>query len=351
MRFTMGTPEALKQWVNSLIYGDEVEPFGYTHALSDAKNSISQIDAELTLYTSAQNNKHLDSLRIRKSRLVTDCDLIKEEIGLLTRLSESQEMKNVYDYLAQETTKNHVIDACKFVKAARQAHMDFSKIRPNKKEAAELQKEIAHTADKLAKLIDEFSSNEPYGPVEFHDVAALLLRTDNHDDDDHNVHMWQSQRPYLLGDIPEHREKNQPKIDITAPMNIVRVYVDTNDEIELNEDEQRRNYQQYAWNLAPSIPSLLRNLAAIAGSHQTSAYGVNEAATQARQNNSKTDYLRAFYYYLRINNVLPQTSTELSSNIIHAIAIIATTVLHDPEDDNEIMVSYDDVRKLMRSIK
>jgi hypothetical protein len=65
-----------------------------------------------------------------------------------------------------------------------------------------------------------------------------------------------------------------------------------------------------------------------------------EAALLSQKRNSKSEYLRAFGHVLKDRGFRPEKP------IMHAMAITATIVI----DDSNVVVTYDDVRKAIKSV-
>ncbi len=230
-----------------------------------------------------------------------------------------------------------------FTYAAWAARVDFAKYRDRLKRAAELKGEIADAAETLAKLIRQFSATGLNGPDEFYSIPELLRQTDNHDMQDHNLHMWRSMRRHVLGDLPMS--------DVTEAMPVVKsgepiphikiVIVPVEGKAKIDPKEEARNMLRYAWGTAPYFSELLDTVAKAGRAFKPSESGMIGAAIESRQKSPKTEYLRAF------GNLLTDVHNfALTTPIMQAMAIAANVVIDSPNVD----VTYDDVRKALAKL-
>jgi hypothetical protein len=91
---------------------------------------------------------------------------------------------------------------------------------------------------------------------------------------------------------------------------------------------------------SPSVAELLDTLVGAAHRFEPAESDFRNAATETRQRNIKTDYLRGF------GHLLIRRGLELTPPIMRAMAITTTVVINDPEID----ATYDDVRKVLATL-
>ena len=127
--------------------------------------------------------------------------MLAGEVDCLQRLAHDAQMRDAFALLTREFTDDG--QWRNFIRSAWAARMDFKPYRDRMKRAAELKDEIADAAETLAKLINQFSGlGFDNGPGELYSIPELLRQTDNHEMQDHNLHMWRSMRRRILGDLP-----------------------------------------------------------------------------------------------------------------------------------------------------
>jgi hypothetical protein len=229
-----------------------------------------------------------------------------------------------------------------FIRAAWAARVDYKKHRDRLKRAAELSGEIADAAKTLANLIREFSEIGLNGPDEFYSVSEILRRTDNHEMQGHNLHMWRSMRRHIMGELPI-RDLPETKIvieniDLESLAEINRVHV--GERVTIAPEEEARNMLRYAWGTAPEFPALLDTVAEASLAFSPGESGIIGAAIESRQHNAKTEYIRAFGSLLTNSH-----GFVLSLPIKKAMAFVSNVVINLPDID----ITYDDIRKALKS--
>ena len=93
------------------------------------------------------------------------------------------------------------------------------------------------------------------------------------------------------------------------------------------------------------VDALLDMVASAARSFQPKIRGMAGAALASRQQNTKTEYLRAFAFLLTVHR-LPNFQIALTTPVMKAMAIAANVALNLPDVD----VTYDDVRKALSNL-
>jgi hypothetical protein len=280
---------------------------------------------------------------------------LEREQSCLLRFANDARMRDVYAELEMVFTSSEQYSS--FLRSAWGADIDFAPFRERVKKAKEVAPKVAKAARKLAALLDEAGKvGGGFAPDEFFSVRALLETTDNHEMNDHNLHMWRSVRSAITGrerDFPatgpcksvveEFPEKvilvpdedaNEAKLNHPDAQIIVMCSVSTAD-IEKDPEQEARNMLIYAWEKAPDLPAILGTVAYSADKWNPQESGAIGAAIASRQHSISAEYLRAFAKLLDENGI-PTTS------IHKAIAGTATVVLDDADPDSE--VSPDAVR-------
>jgi hypothetical protein len=250
-------------------------------------------------------------------------------------------MQEAYPKLTNEFTHDEQWRV--FVYAAWAARIDYSKYRERLKRTAELRDKIADTSEKLAGLLREAADTDfSFWPSGFYSIPELLRQTDNHEMQNHNLHMWRSMRKHVLGDpptsdVPESEQPQEESESKSVPEIVFRV-LEPDEKPEIDPEEEARNTLRYAWGTAPDLSELLDTVAKAARDFQPSERGMIGKAIQSRQRSraENKEYLRAFGNLLtEVHGVTP------TINIMKAMAVVATVVI----DDRDFVVSYDDVAK------
>lgn len=339
MDFPVYVPAAVRAHITTLIEGNSWEPQGWATFLASAEESLSIIEREIETYLRRGEDDYLPSLRIQKAEALAHRDRLAGDVDCLLRLAHDAQMRDAVALLTREFTDDK--QWRNFIGAAWAARGDFAKYRDRLKRAAELKGKIADAADKLAKLVSQFSETSTSGPSEFYSIPELLRQTDNHEIQGHNLHMWRSMRQHVLGDLPK---RDAPETKPTGgeqmpPVEIV--IVPTGEKAEIDPEEEARNMLRYAWGTAPDFSALLGTMANAARSFKPSESGMIGAAIESRQRSAKTEYLRAF------GNLLADVhGFVLTTPIMQAMAIVANVVINLPDVD----VTCDDVRKALAKL-
>lgn len=280
----------------------------------------------------------MPSLRLQRADALKHRDMLAGEVDCLQRLAHDARMADAFALLTREFSDDQ--QWREFVSAAWAARADFAMYRDRLKRATELKGKIADASETLVKLIRQFSEIGISGPSEFYSVPELLRQTDNHEMQDHNLHMWRSMRKHVLGDSPTREIKERkPAGESSEPIpEIRRVIVPLEEKLKTDPEEETRNVLRYGWDTAPEFSALLDTVANAARAFKPSESGAIGKAIESRQKSPKTEYLRAF------GSLLADHGFTLTAPVTKAVAIVANVVinLHDVD------VTYDDVRKSLK---
>ena len=251
-------------------------------------------------------------------------------VAFLQRFETQDEViKECFQYLAQANLSDE--KKKQFMNAAWAAlASDYPQYRQQLKNAEKQRKEIAKKATELATLIREISKQGLTNlPMELDDVRTLLRETDGTDP------IWPIMRRHLLG------EPMEPPSENAATDGEAEVIASREVEIKIGATQklapvaQLREDIGYTWGIAPSLSELLDTVAAAARKYEPQFYGRTGAAIKKRQNNDKTQYLRAFWYGL--------DGFDMTPPILNAMACTATVALND----SNVVVSFDDVKQAL----
>lgn len=286
-------------------------------------------------------------LRQRKAEVIKRRDTFARDIANIRRLVLDTRMKNTYQILTnvffdnEEQERQRKFDG--FIYAAWSARLDFSPFRERLQRAAELRDEIARTADKLARLLDDIGETGVICPGEFFCIPELLRTTDNHEMNNHNLHMWRAMRGHVLGDPPRRdpSKNEQAEFDPADKLEIVFRILEPGEKPDIDPAEQARNTLRYGWENSPPLSELLKTVSQAAREFNPSEGGLIGAAISSKKRNEKTEYLRAFG-----NLLIEQHRFNLTSQIMKAMVIAANVVINSPDID----VTYDDVRKALAKL-
>jgi len=342
MDFPAYVPAAVRAHITILIEGDSREPQGWAASLASTERQLAEIDGAIETKTRRGEHEYLPSLRIQRAEALAHRDALAGDVDCLQRLAHDARMRNAFALLTREFTDDG--QWRNFIRSAWAARIDFAKYRDRLKRAAELKGEIADAAETLAKLIRQFVDTGINGPSELYSIPELLRQTDNHEMQDHNLHMWRSMRRHVLGDLP--REDNlevKPAEGSNEPptVEIVRAFLAPTEKAEIDPVEEARNMLRYAWGTAPDFSALLGTMANAARAFTPSETGMVGAAIESRQRSPKTEYLRAFG-----NQLTDVHRFALTRPTMQAMAIVANVVINLPDVD----VTYDDVRKALAKL-
>ena len=343
MEFPAYVPPAVRAHITTLLNGDDWDPTGWNKVLAEAEKKLAKIEAAIETKIRRGEVEYLDSLRKQKAEAVEHRDMLAGYVKCLHRLAHDSRMQGAYAKLTQEFTHDEQWRG--FIHSAWAAEMDYSKYRERLKRTAELRDKIADTSEKLAGLLrDTADTGFSFWPPEFYSIPELLRQTDNHEMENHYLHMWRSMRKHVLGDPPisdvPEREQPQGGHESTDIPKIVMqiVGVGPSEKPEIDPEEKARNALRYVWGTAPDLSELLDTVAKAARDFQPSERGMIGAAIQTRQKSraGNKEYLRAFGNQLtEVHGISP------TINIMKAMADVATVVIND----NDFVVSYDDVVK------
>jgi len=341
MDFPAYVPAAVRAHITTLIEGDSRELQGWAASLASAERQLAKIEGAIETKTRRGEHEYLPSLRIQKAEAVAHRDMLAGEVDCLRRLAHDARMRDAFALLTREFTDDG--QWRNFTYAAWAARVDFAKYRDRLKRAAELKGEIADAAETLAKLIRQFADTGINGPSELYSIPELLRQTDNHEMQDHNLHMWRSMRRHVLGDLPRRDiPEAKPEGENGEPMPTIEiVIVPMEGKPKIDPEEEARNMLRYAWGTAPDFSALLGTMANAARAFKPSETGMIGAAIESRQRSPKTEYLRAF------GNLLTDVHRfALTTQTMQAMAIVANVVINLPDVD----VTYDDVRKALAKL-
>uniref|UniRef100_UPI00405580DB hypothetical protein n=1 Tax=Orrella sp. TaxID=1921583 RepID=UPI00405580DB len=336
MKFPQYVPDVIRKKIGAMLDGDDWEPMGWHDALESAEERLTKIEADLRRKNSTR--ECMDSLRKQRKEAEEHRDTLKKYVSCLQRLATDPRMKAVYERLSEEFTDDERWKG--FIHAAWAAEVDFSKYRDQLKRTAELNNEIANTAQKLADLLRKTSETGfSNWPAEYFGIPELLRKTDNHKSQDHNLHMWRSMRKHILGDRPipdvldsgSHQEDSKRSVSLPIVVRFV-----SPENAKIDPEQERLNTLQYAWGTAPDLSALLDTVVATARRFAPHENGVIGAGLNSRQKSRAENkaYLRAYGHLLT-----EVYGISLTSNVMKAMAQVATVVLDDPD----FVVSYGDV--------
>lgn len=310
MDFPTYVPAAARAEVARSINGDSRRPIGLKRALAMAESRLAEIEGAIETATGRGEVGELDSLRKQRAIVAAEHNELVGDLDCLQRLALDLRMREAYVLLAGEFDNDAQWE--NFIDAAYTARGDYAKIRDQLKRAAELRVEIARAADGLAKAIRQLAETGIEIPGEFYSIPELLRQADNYGVDGDHPNLARTCTAYL-----------RPR---TGKVVIVPEEGD-------------------AWKTAPHLPALLDTVANAARNFQPKVWGRAGVALTSRQQNTKTEYLRAFAFMLTVHG-RPEYQIALTAPVMKAMAIVANVALNFPGVD----VTYDDVRKALSNL-
>ncbi len=343
--FPQFIPTLVRTGITTYIEGNALDPHGYASSLANAEFELAKLKSAIDVRTLRGEVEYLDSLRPLLAIAKKHRDDLAEIIECLTRLGTRSEMKEVFSFLDKEELDD---EKCwSFIRSAWAAQMDFAPYRERLKRAKELTGQIAESAERLAVQIEKFARAHHNGPSEFFSIPELLRTTDNHEMQDYNLAIWRSMRKHVVGDYApaetsaansnarDMNEGVQNEVPITIRFVAPGDTLDTVDPA-----EGVRATLRYAWEKAPAFPAMLNTVARVARNFEPSETGMVAAALDSRKHSSVNVYIRAFAHLLE-----DRYHFSLTSNVMHAMAIVAGVVLNQANS----APTYDDVRKTLKS--
>ena len=263
----------------------------------------------------------------RETHASTDAlAILEQEQACVLRFAHDPRMRDVYAELQKVFMSDD--QYADFLRSAWKADMNYAPFRERTRQARELAPKIARAAQELANLLGLAGIvGGGFAPPEFYSIHTLLSATDNHQDDDHNLHIWRVVRGAITGD---DRCEPSPAVRDSQPDEPVRIVLVPikSGEAKLDPKEEVRNMLFYAWEKAPDLPAILGTVAEAASNWHPQEEGAIGAAVASRKQNKAAEYLRAFAEHLRENLCL-----ELTGPIVAAMAGMANVVLNDPNAD------------------
>ncbi|MBA3492628.1 MAG: hypothetical protein H0T87_00480 [Gammaproteobacteria bacterium] len=341
MDFPAYVPAAVRAYITTLIEGRQGWA-GWAASITSDDQQLADIERKIQASIRRGEVEYLDSLRREKADIIELRDMSARNVECLKRLAHDSRMRDAFALLTRKFSDDE--QWRDFIYAVWAARMDYAPHRERLKRAAELKEEIADAADKLAKLIRQFSETGVDEPGEFYSIPDLLRKTDSRKTHGRNLYMWRSMRPHVLGDpprrgVPESEPAQGGGVQSIAP-EIVTRYLESREKPDVDPAEEARDTLRYGWWAAPCLSALLDTVAKAARDFKPSKSGMIGAAIKPRQQNAKTEYLRAF------GNLLTAHNFALTTPIMQAMAFVANVVLNLPDVD----VTYDDVRHALAKL-
>jgi hypothetical protein len=342
MEFPPYVPAVVRICLTEMIEGSALRKHGWAASLEESNEELNAIEKAIKKSYTRGEVDDLVYLNQKRLEAVKDRDKYAGEVDCLRRLIHDARMRDAYALLTYEITDDE--QWCSFVEAAWAARGDFGEYRERLRKALEQKIEIAETATKLAKQLEEFSDIGITGPDEFYSVRELLRKTDN---DGTNAKIWKAMRKHVVGDNLEqdYKREKQQKLDLSLPESerewevdgqiMQRIHISFVSPGDIREQDPLAGLR-YGWEKAPPLSAVLKTVAKAALDFEPAEDGMIGAALVSRQGSVKSEYIRAFAYLLcRTHQIY------LTSGVMRAMAITANVVINNPDVD----FTYDDVRK------
>lgn len=344
MQFPAYVPAAAGRYLAAMIDGTEFRSHGWATSLEECKQEVIEIEQAIERSSARGEVDYLVHLNQQRIKAVEQLRICAGEVNCLRRLIHDDRMRDAYALLTYE-----IIDdeqwRC-FVDAAWAARGDFGDYRERLKKAKEQKMEIADTATKLARQLEEFSQIGITGPDEFYSVRDLLRKTDSEGINSQN---WKAMRKHVVGDKPQQDRKVEKQLELDLPLSELERELETEGLI-----NYRLNIQfvspgdvreqdplaglRYGWEKAPPLSALLKTVAKAGRDFDPTQDGMIGAALVSRQGSVKSEYLRAFAYLL-----FRRHKFNATTGVMRAMAITSNVVINRPDVD----FTYDDVRKAL----
>lgn len=308
-------PTAVKQLIISCLEGDDWEPAGWNNVLQNADQELELKKEQLQLVKDEEDQLIIDEHGVAVNKAREHRKAVAEVVDCYRRLIGDPRMAEAYQRLAKANLNDDHLRL--FINIASASNLNYEEYRSRIARIIEIRNTIAVTSEKLAKLLIEASETGYFfWPPQFFSIRSLLEHTDYSASD---PAFWPTARRIILG-TPFPNEAEYSKINA--------------DRGELRD----------LWKKAPDLHSLLFTVSRAAEEFSPQEDGATGTALQSRQKSKSNnkDYLRAFVHHLQ-----DSPEFKISRDLMHAMAITATVVLND----DELAVTYDDVRKVIMSIR
>lgn len=353
MKFQSFVPEAAREYLSVLLYGNSESEKGLSELLKNYAKLVA-LEEQWNLDLDAKSEGEPEDLLEIRSEMrsmvpVTGQtwkqmhDRTANSIEIIKRLGEDKRMQPAYSMLIKELQDEK--QWRRFLRAAWASKRDYREHRDELKQASDLARDVAKLSNKLAELLLEIQSLELENkPHQFFNIRHLLYETDSEHSFGYHFDRWKSLRHLVVGDhypLDENLSAETNDSESYPAVYLVEEYekqITAETEAIADRSGDAQAGLHLAWCSAPQLPALLKTVASAAGDYSPKESGFIGVAIDSRKSILKTEYIRAFDDIITQDNVITP-----STNIKKAIAIISNVVLNDPEID----VSYDDVRKAL----
>lgn len=268
---------------------------------------------------------------------------IEHNIKLLTT---HPDMRDVYAILTKEFDNEEQWRG--FFGSALKAHYSYFRHREAKSRAKELSSEIASTAASLATLLSKINNLElDNAPSEFFSAWHLLHDVDNEACPQDRLQKWMQLRNKILGeDFFDPVPSVKPPSFLSNPGPLTELVMD--DVVRAEKKFQELNAilddsktdLETAWRAAPTVPMLLKSLAASAANFEPAQIGMVGSVVNSRKTTAHTHYIRALAYLLSNTHHIP-----ITGNIMEAISTTTNVILYDEKK----VVSRDTVYQALKN--
>lgn len=322
INFPSNTPDSVKKDILSILKGDLANPYSWKFELFRADEEIARIEQCLEENPDSGKTK---LLTLQKAKASKHKAWLTSSIDSLKRLATDERMPEVFTLL--DTAKLPDGQWGTFIHAAWEAQVDYTEIKKQLIDATIVKNKIAMAADKLAKLIQQYSKIGVDFVGEFNSIPELLMKTNV-------VHtpIFTRYSKFTL----EHEQTYRKKQKLSDNEIINRDYA-----TDFIGKPLPLEYFENWLELSPSLPELLETLSKVARDIEPNIYGQMELVT-TRQKNPKNDYLRTFVAILISGGKI----SVQDDFVRHAIAITANVVINDNTKD----ITYDDVEYVINQM-
>lgn len=339
-------PPAALSYLEGLLHGESEQDTGLEdmlircdRAIKFAGNGMTdpdflpQYQKPLLKYAGTRQFKNLrNELKriVDQIKFLQDFTSMKEAVSLVEKQFNDQDWRD-------------------FLGSALGAYYDYTRHREKADKAKDLAKKISSAATKLAKLIDDFESLKiDNQPADFTRIEYLLERTENEELFYSKFEEWRNVKSNLLGELEPrtstlYQTGNRADLhpffyiyqeDFFRTFATVQKYT--------SDLEAFKDGSSSPWSAAPSIPSLLRNLAISASVYKPAYTGAVGAATLKQKPHPEFEFVRGWGHILA-----NASNISLSNKVIRAMTVVANILL----DDESRTLSDEGVRHALKEIR
>jgi len=339
-------PPAALSYLEGLLHGESDQDVGFDNILKRCDRAINCAKKGIANPDFPEQYQKLLLRHVETGQLKNIRNELKQIVDRIELLQDVTSMQEAVSLVEEQFNDQDWRD---FLGSALGAYFDYSRHREKAEKAKDLAKKISSAATKLAKLIDDLKDLKiDNQPAELHRIEHLLARTENEEFLNSKFDEWKKVKSNLFGELEPgtsrlHQTGNRADLHpffYIYQEELFRTFAAF--QIEASDSEAYTGGSSSPWYAAPSIPSLLRNLAISASEYKPAYTGAVGAATLKQKPHPEFEFVRAWGHILANASNIP-----LSNKVIRAMTVVANILLHDKErflTDGDVRYALNEIR-------